>query len=435
MMNNFGLKKRILLIEPPFYRLFGYKRWYYPATLTFVGSYLEKQGHYVRIFDADQPTDNCKVLSRVEARNKYYQYENALDDDTHPVWSEISKVIAEFKPDIVGLTSITAKIDSANKVAAIARKIWGKRIKIVIGGPHVQGMLTMYSDYNFGDVYDEAVPHIPNLINQAPNKELIMDIEKYANRDLSCIITSMGCPNCCTFCCHSYERKIVYRNLDSVREELIIEKERPGPEAPIYIMDDCCLSNSSRFDKLCKMFKDLGLKFTVSARIMALTPQKITQFIDSGGMHLNVGLESGSQRTLDRVKKRLEIKEVVERTKLLNDLNLSWTTFLIVGFPFEKIDDLKATEEIVKAIKPTYASINRFSPYPGTEIYKEFFLDSNIRFRDIFQLNPKSCVKLSEENENYIDYLFSFFEEYNNNNLKKNKYLKSKANENEELPS
>lgn len=32
--------KRVLLIEPPFYNLFGYKRWHYPVTLTLIGSHL-----------------------------------------------------------------------------------------------------------------------------------------------------------------------------------------------------------------------------------------------------------------------------------------------------------------------------------------------------------------------------------------------------------
>ena len=51
---------RIMLIDPPFFRLFGYTRWHYPVTLTVVGSYLQEQGYEVCVYDADRPTADCR---------------------------------------------------------------------------------------------------------------------------------------------------------------------------------------------------------------------------------------------------------------------------------------------------------------------------------------------------------------------------------------
>ena len=71
MVNRFPFStpKKILLVEPPFYRFFNYERWYYPFTLALVGTYLEKLGHNVSIYDADRPTTDCSSLDRSTIRN------------------------------------------------------------------------------------------------------------------------------------------------------------------------------------------------------------------------------------------------------------------------------------------------------------------------------------------------------------------------------
>lgn len=419
--------KKILLIEPPFYRFFNYQRFYYPVTLTLVASYLEKMGHEVRIYDADKPTDECKPLSRIEVRNNYHLYEKALNNKKHPIWSDIYDTLKECRPDIVGLTSITAKMDSTDIVAGIARELFGNKIKIILGGSHAEAMKSMPDDRSFNFDYDEKITYIPNLIEQTPNKKLIINYEQYSPKNLASMLTSMGCPNECTFCCHSFEKKITYRNIQSVREELKDIRDSFGTSVPVSIMDDCFLSNTSHFNEISWIFRELGLKFTTGARIMSLTPQKVDNFVQCGGIHISVGVESGSQRILDRIKKRLQVEEIKKRTKFLNGSGLSWSAFLMVGFPFETMEDLKLTEELVYEIKPTFISINRFTPYPGTEIYKEYFRNAEIKFKDLFQLNSYSCVRLPDDMEKYIDSLFDSFDEYNEKNLKNNRFMKTAA--------
>ena len=81
--------------------------------------------------------------------------------------------------------------------------------------------------------------------------------------------------------------------------------------------------------------------------------------------------------------------------------------------PFETIDDLIATEDLIQTIQPTFASINRFAPYPGTKLFEEYYVTNNIPFMELFQLNPQSVVKFSDEVECYIDGMFDRFDEYN----------------------
>lgn len=406
----------ILLVEPPFYRFFGYQRWYYPVTLTLLGTYLEEQGHTVRIYDADRPTPECRPLARDEVRKNYHLFEKALSDAAHPIWDEVRATMIKHAPDVIGITSITAKIDSAVIVARIAKELFGAKVTTMLGGPHVQGMSKSHPGYNYGPFLDHVVTRVPNLIDRKPNKKLILDYEKYSAENLSSLMTSSGCPNTCTFCCHSFEKKIICRDPGNLRAEIKEIAEWFGGAAPVTTMDDCFFSNKEHFDAVVALFKEHDLVFNVGSRVMALSPEKIDSFIKHGGDKLYIGVESGSQRILDRVEKRLTIEEIIKRTAWLNEAGVPWQAFLIAGFPFETLDDLKMSVDLIERIKPTFVSLNRFAPYPGTKIYDEYYRNSSLKFMDLFQLNEQSIVQLSDEMEDYIKHMYALFDEYNRSN-------------------
>ncbi|MBW2975678.1 radical SAM protein [Candidatus Woesearchaeota archaeon] len=407
--------KKILLIEPPFYRLFGYKRYHYPFTLTLVGTYLEKLGNTVRIYDADRPTSSCKEYSRSESRDNYYIYEKVLMDKNHKVWKEIQDKILDFQPDIIGLTAITAKIDSANIIAKIAKDLLGKNVKVILGGPHANGMLDMYPGYNFGENYDHAITNIPGLVSLKPNKRLIIDYEKYSAKNFSSILTSSGCPNRCTFCCHSFEKGFYYRSKESVIEEIKEIQTKLGGDI-IYVMDDCLFSNPKHFRDITSAMKETGMKFVAGARLMALSQEKLRLFKECGGQKIHVGVESGSQRILNAIKKNLKVEEIIKRTKWIRDLKIPYQAFLMVGFPFETLEDLKLTKKLIEKIRPNFISLNQFTPYPGTQIYKDYYMDKKIPFKDLFQLNGNVQVGLSDDIKEYINGMFDFVDDYNARN-------------------
>ncbi len=85
----------------------------------------------------------------------------------------------------------------------------------------------------------------------------------------------------------------------------------------------------------------------------------------------------------------------------------------MVGFPFETLEDLKLTEELIYKTQPTFVSINKFTPYPGTELWKEYYSDRKLEFKDLFQLSNKNVTMLPDKIANYIDSMFKKFDEYN----------------------
>lgn len=410
----FGLPpKRILLIEPPFYSFFGYERWHYPITLVLLGTLLEERGHLVRIYDGDRPAPGSHPLTRTEVGRNYHLYGEALRTPEHSVWSRVNDAIRDFDPDVVGLTSITAKIDSANLIARMSKSLLGDRVRVILGGAHAQGMRQMYPDYDFGPDYDCIVTHIPNLVDRTPNKNLLLDREGYPAKSFMTLMTSTGCPNACTFCCNSYERRVHYRSLRSIDEEISRLAEFSQNDA-VYILDDCVFSNRRRFKELADLIHEHGYGFSAGARIMALTEDTIDWFKSRGGRRVLVGVESGSQATLDRIRKRLSIAQIIRRTQWLREHQVVWSAFVMAGFPFETLDDLKMTEDLVYKIQPNFVSLNKFTPYPGTQLWKECFFDTPIDFKDLYQLNiGNQVVRLSVPMERYIEEMFTRFDDYN----------------------
>jgi len=425
-MYPFGSKKnKILLIEPPFYRFFDYERWHYPITLTLIATHLNKKGYKVKVYDVDKPTNNCHSLNRIQVRNKYYQYGEALKNKNHYIWEEIKNTILEYKPDIVGITSVTPKIYSADTVAKICKEI-NNKIKIILGGPHIQGMRIMFPNYNFGEHYDYVIENIPNLVDITPNKKLILNYQEYKPKQFSTILTSTGCPNKCTFCCNSYLTDIVYRNLNSVEEEISELVYNHGIDT-IHLVDDCIFSYTKRFYELVNILYKYDLQFNAASRIMSLTKEKIKNFQDKNGLRVHVGIESGSQRILNLIKKRLKLEEAIKRTKWLNDYNVNWQVFFMVGFPFETFKEIQMTESTALQIEPTFISLNRFTPYPGTEIARTYFKNFNFDFKHIYQLTPDSCIKLGDKKEIYIENMYNKFNQYNEKSKQNLEYIKNRT--------
>ena len=125
---------KIMLIEPPFHRFMGFYRHYYPLGLTYLASRLALNDHIVKIYDAEHDP-KTRTRTYLETSQDYIKYLKALYSNDNPVWLEIKREIAEFDPDLIGISVLTVKAPSALKVASLCRATF-ETIPIVVGGEH-----------------------------------------------------------------------------------------------------------------------------------------------------------------------------------------------------------------------------------------------------------------------------------------------------------
>lgn len=129
---------KVLLIEPPYERFVGFRSEWYPMGLTSIATYLAGMGYEARVYHAEHGHDTAytSVVRYSQQFNRYQAaIEDAIEDDTHPVWQQIKAEIIRFVPDIIGISVLTPKVPAALKIAKIAKSIHPP-IKILVGGHH-----------------------------------------------------------------------------------------------------------------------------------------------------------------------------------------------------------------------------------------------------------------------------------------------------------
>ena len=125
---------RILLIDPPYDRFIGLKSEWFPLGLTCIASFLIERGFdKTGIYDAehDSYTD---YISTVNYSERVHKYKEAINSTDHPIWNESREKINHFRPDIVGISVLSAKVSSAIKIAEICKDIDVDRFKQLFFG-------------------------------------------------------------------------------------------------------------------------------------------------------------------------------------------------------------------------------------------------------------------------------------------------------------
>src|SRR5262249_13090733 len=81
------------------------------------------------------------------------------------------------------------------------------------------------------------------------------------------------------------------------------------------------------------------------------------------------GIESGSQRVLDVVKREVRIPRMRETLRMTRAAGIRTKGYLMIGHPTEGLDSLADTAEFLRHVELDLCQITKFTPYPGTPAY------------------------------------------------------------------
>jgi radical SAM superfamily enzyme YgiQ (UPF0313 family) len=151
-------------------------------------------------------------------------------------------------------------------------------------------------------------------------------------------------------------------------------------------LDDTFILDRERAYDFCRAWVERGLsiKWSAYCRIDLMDDHMIDTFANSGCYRVFLGIESGSNRVLDQISKRLDYDHMARMVKKMAPLfivrcNLIW------GFPFETMDDLKETAHLLFYLQDLGCdtSLALLSPLPLSRLYEEKKYD--LVFRDDLQ--------------------------------------------------
>lgn len=406
---------KILLINPPFQRLKRVKTGGFPVGLGYLASALREAGFECMIYNAELPTreEGClEHTDNLSLMKRHNEYIKSLSDKDHVVWKEIGSLLYAFQPDLVGITVMTAKLGPATEVSKLCKR-YRKDCFVVWGGPHptiqfrevmeneevdflVSGegeetiveLCQLLSDNKYDalkNVRGLSFKHNGKIIQNSP-RPLIRDLDtlpfpardallfpdRYSSASLGMAVTMRGCPFNCAYCCapNFWGHKVRYRSIDNVVEELKQIESVYGVRE-LSFWDDSFTVNRRRTIDLCqKMIEaNVNVVWECSTRVDLLDKELLDIMKGAGCRCIDVGIETGSNRMLQKIDKGISVNSIRNAIKLMEKAGMAWRAFFMIGYPEETKDDIEKTYELIRNIRPLKMWLSIFTPYPGTKLY------------------------------------------------------------------
>ena len=329
------------------------------------------------------------------------------------VGDSIEEAIRDFRPDIVGMTTPSPLFYRAGEVTDLAHRAG---CKVILGGPHPtaqpdnvlkecdadlaimgEGELTMldicrgrdpaeikgliYRD-NGQIIRNEPGPRVEDIDTFPFPARHLLDLKKYRgdnemgfhvkkNENCLRLFTSRGCKYECIFCARHiiFGRIPRYRSLENIMGEIEEGINRYGIRKVVF-MDDTLTEDEERVMEISEeiLRRNMDIRWACFSRVG--TRGEILKVMHRSGCRMvGYGVESGSQKVLDGIKKKIEIGEIEDSFKITRKLGIRTKAFFIVGLPGEGEKEFQETLALARRICPDYVVVSIFTPLPGAEAY------------------------------------------------------------------
>lgn len=380
------MKTHVTLINPP-YPTGAPKSIFIPLGLSYLAAVLEKSGYKVDVID-------CQALNLTP--------------------NEVKNELTKRQPNIVGVTSTTLTYKSALQIIKTAKEAIPDCLTIQ-GGPHVTVMDEQTlkeqpeTDIIVRGEGEQTILELANLASKSKmnylndvagitfrkNKDIVRTQDRpfisnidelphpaYHHFPLSNyrifgktylpIITSRGCPFQCTFCLASRMcgKRFRVRSPKKVVEELEWLRDTHGADVFAFY-DDTFTFDRKRAIEICKEMKNknVNLPWDCRTRVDFVSKEILAKMSSANCQLIHFGVESGSQKILDAMKKGTTIEQNERAISWAKEVGLSVAISVVVGYPGESAAMLKQTLDFIRKTEPDYIYVCVAIPYPGTELY------------------------------------------------------------------
>lgn len=187
--------------------------------------------------------------------------------------------------------------------------------------------------------------------------------------------TSRGCPWSCTFCDIPIfnEGKWRSRSAQHVVEEF--KHLQALGYGSVYFVDDHFLLQPKRIEAICRGINDndITIQWGCEGRVDSVAQHLFPAMAKAHCRTLMFGLESGSQKILDRLRKDQTLAEVETAVANAKRAGIEIVHgFFVVGSPDETVEDMNATFDFAARLPLDTFGFNRLCVYRGTPLWHEY---------------------------------------------------------------
>ena len=356
-----------------------------PLGLLYLSSHLKRQGVVVSVFDS-----------------------------TFRTLADFARCLDRERPPIVGIAVNLMTKRNALKMIALAKQ---NGTQVVLGGPdpphHAESYLAAGADViviGEGEkTLEELVAALrsprPDLsaidgivfkgpdgtIVRTPPRALLPDLDRqpYPDRDAIdlpqylrawrnrhgvgtvSLITARGCPYTCTWCSRSvFGETHRRRSVGNVADEVQVIVDRYQPERLWYADDVFAIHRTWTIDYAKELDRRrIRLPFECISRAERIDDEVAAALASLGCFRVWIGSESGSQRVLDAMKRKVSVDQVQDTAKRLHRHGIEVGMFIMLGYDGEEMSDLQATVDHLKHASPDVFLTTVSYPIKGTPYY------------------------------------------------------------------
>jgi radical SAM superfamily enzyme YgiQ (UPF0313 family) len=269
----------------------------------------------------------------------------------------------------------------------------------VAGGPHASALPEAVArDFDFVIVGEGeiALLHLiaalnqgetpPRILNKPPVMNLdtlpfpdytLVNVDSYRRlvdgRPSLSILSSRGCPYGCVFCnsiIMGRHHCVRFRSAVNVIEEIRRLRARWGVTS-FRFQDDIFTLNLPRLRAMTAMLRDEPITYRCFGRVDGCSREMADLLYQGGCRHIAFGVESGSPFILKQMGKGQTVDDIRRGIANAKAARLTVRVYLMVGFPGETWESVKATAELMLECGPDEFSVYPLIPYPGTPLFQQ----------------------------------------------------------------
>jgi anaerobic magnesium-protoporphyrin IX monomethyl ester cyclase len=225
---------------------------------------------------------------------------------------------------------------------------------------------------------DTIVPMTPSLLR----KYMARDLGPLKDKILYRTMVTRGCPHNCTYCCnnvlHNLYGKRTFmrkRSPEHVIDELRAVRQHMPFVGSIYFVDDTLFALTEKeLQRFSELYREhIGLPFACFGSPATIAEPKMRLLVDAGMVRIGMGIETGSERTLDMYQRHVNHTQVLRAAATINrfrDRIQPPRYDIITDNPWESLSDQLATFDLLNQLPRPFRILSfSLTLYPGTELH------------------------------------------------------------------
>jgi anaerobic magnesium-protoporphyrin IX monomethyl ester cyclase len=347
---------------------------------------------------------------------------------------ELAEDIRTVKPDLIGLTVSVATVSTCADIIAAMKD---DNIPIVVGGPQItidpiETMKLLGADigvvgegentllelcrilFETGALSFSRLKNVTGLVLKDGEtgqyfltgpRELIKDLDtlpfvpvsifpyksyqrttpELKSSPLGWMSTSRGCPWNCSFCSNILVWGRRYRCMGAKRvvDEMQYLAENFGVKA-INFREDNFTVNRQRVLDICSLIiqRNLKIEWTCESRVDIVDEEMLTAMKQAGCSAIYFGIESGSQRILDLLRKDTTVEQNENAVKLCRKVGIRLIASIMLGVPQQTLAENYESIAFIKKLDPDMVYFNVFMGLPGTDLYR-YIIEHDLIYKQV----------------------------------------------------